>query len=100
MPNCAIQVNDVFIVCDAGGGTVVSRLKVGSKQSSCLTQDLATYKVTAMEPALRVEEAATSSGDLCGSVMLNRRFLAFVEAKIGPFAQEYMQDVRLMLKIR
>ena len=34
MPNCAIQVNDVFIVCDAGGGTVVSSLNPASNQSS------------------------------------------------------------------
>jgi hypothetical protein len=100
MPNCAIQVNDVFIVCDAGGGTVVSNLSLASNQNSRAAQDLATYRITALEPALRVEEAATGSGDLCGSVMLNRRFITFVEAKIGPFAQEYMQDVGSMSKIK
>lgn len=95
MPNCAIRVNDVFIVCDAGGGTVVSSPEVGFQEYGSHDQDLATYRITALEPALRVEEAAVGSGDLCGSVMLNRRFLAFVEQTIGPFAQEYMQDVSL-----
>jgi hypothetical protein len=61
-------------------------------------QDLATYEITTLDPALRVKEAAVGTGDLCGSVMLNRRFVAFVESKIGPFAQEYMKDVGSILK--
>ncbi|CZR65853.1 uncharacterized protein PAC_15753 [Phialocephala subalpina] len=77
LPNCSFEVNDVFVVCDAGGGTV----------------DLATYRITALSPNLRVEEAAVGSGDICGSVMLNRRFLNLVEQRIGPMGAGYVQDL-------
>jgi hypothetical protein len=56
-------------------------------------KDLATYRITALEPALRVEEAAVGSGDICGSVLLNRRFLNLVEERIGPMGAGYVQDV-------
>ncbi|KAF2254078.1 actin-like ATPase domain-containing protein [Trematosphaeria pertusa] len=77
LPNCALKVNDVFVVCDAGGGTV----------------DLATYRITTFQPSLRVNEEVVGKGELCGSVMLNRRFMEFVEKKIGPFAQEFQDDI-------
>lgn len=65
----------------------------GLKSFADKMEDLATYRITALEPALRVEEAAVGSGDICGSVMLNRRFLELVEQRIGPMGAGYVQDV-------
>ncbi|KAL8653946.1 MAG: hypothetical protein Q9226_003636 [Calogaya cf. arnoldii] len=57
-----IKVGDTFVLCDAGGGTV----------------DLISYKVSALKPALCIEEAAPGSGSLCGSTFLNRIFHKFL----------------------
>ncbi|KAL9604643.1 MAG: hypothetical protein Q9219_000363 [cf. Caloplaca sp. 3 TL-2023] len=62
-----IKVEDTFVLCDAGGGTV----------------DCITYKVAALKPALRVAEAAPGSGSLCGSTFLNRIFHKFLEEKLA-----------------
>ncbi|KAF3129560.1 hypothetical protein TWF703_008847 [Orbilia oligospora] len=62
-----IKVGDVFILCDAGGGTV----------------DLISYKITQIEPALRVEEAAVGSGDKCGASYVETEFLSWLEKWIG-----------------
>ncbi|KAL8693927.1 MAG: hypothetical protein Q9218_001341 [Villophora microphyllina] len=58
-----IQIGDTFVLCDAGGGTV----------------DLISYKVSALKPVLRIQEAAPGSGSLCGSTFLNRIFQKFLE---------------------
>ncbi|KAI4268935.1 MAG: hypothetical protein L6R38_007671 [Xanthoria sp. 2 TBL-2021] len=57
-----IKVGDTFVLCDAGGGTV----------------DLISYKVSALKPVLRIEEAAPGNGSLCGSTFLNRIFHKFL----------------------
>lgn len=62
-----IKVGDTFVLCDAGGGTV----------------DLISYKVAALKPSLRIEEAAPGTGSLCGSTFLNRIFHKFLEDKLG-----------------
>ncbi|KAI5850386.1 hypothetical protein DFP73DRAFT_539181 [Morchella snyderi] len=61
-----LRLDDNFVVCDAGGGTV----------------DLITYKVTQLDP-LQVEESAVGDGGLCGSTYLNRRFEEYLEGRIG-----------------
>jgi hypothetical protein len=71
----SLKVNDNFIVCDAGGGTV----------------DLIAYKVTSVHP-LRVEESAVGTGGLCGSAFLNYRFEDFVKARIGAERFENMRQ--------
>ncbi|KAL8736565.1 MAG: hypothetical protein Q9181_002356 [Wetmoreana brouardii] len=58
-----IKVGDTFVLCDAGGGTV----------------DLISYKVSALKPVLRIEEAAPGNGSLCGSTFLNRIFHKLLE---------------------
>ncbi|KAI9775604.1 MAG: hypothetical protein M1839_001005 [Geoglossum umbratile] len=73
LPDRALGKGDVFIICDAGGGTV----------------DLATYKITSPEPRLQVDEVAVGIGGLCGSAMLNMKFRAFVATKLG---QEISND--------
>ncbi|KAJ7145829.1 hypothetical protein C8R44DRAFT_972814 [Mycena epipterygia] len=53
-----------FIVCDAGGGTV----------------DLAVYKIIGDPAHLEIAEIAARSGANCGSLFLDLRFRALVEA--------------------
>ena len=63
----SIEVGDTFVLCDAGGGTV----------------DLISYTVSELKPILKVTEAATGSGRLCGSTFLNRIFQKYLVDKLG-----------------
>ncbi|MCJ1404053.1 hypothetical protein MMC11_007277 [Xylographa trunciseda] len=62
-----LKVGSVFVLVDAGGGTV----------------DLISYKVIALKPILKVKEAAPGTGALCGSTYINRLFKAFLSRKLG-----------------
>jgi len=62
-----ICVGDVFVLCDAGGGTV----------------DLISYKITQVQPSFRVEEAAIGSGDKCGATYVDKEFLSWLERWLG-----------------
>ncbi|KAM7198281.1 hypothetical protein V8F33_005072 [Rhypophila sp. PSN 637] len=62
-----VKVGDVFVLCDAGGGTV----------------DLISYKITQIQPTFRIEEAAIGSGDKCGATYVDKEFLAWLEKWIG-----------------
>ena len=62
-----VKVDDTFVLCDAGGGTV----------------DLISYTVSGLKPMLKIEEAASGTGGLCGSTYLNRIFEQFLIAKFG-----------------
>ncbi|PYH33730.1 Hsp70 family protein [Aspergillus neoniger CBS 115656] len=83
-PN-SIENNDVVVVCDAGGGTV----------------DLISYCVKTVSP-LRLEEVSEgSAGDICGSVLLDAAFKAFLNVlvndkhlsgKSSELALKYWQD--------
>jgi len=61
-----LAVGESFILCDAGGGTV----------------DLISYTITSLYPMLKVKEAASGTGGLCGSTFLNRRFGEFLSNKL------------------
>ncbi|CCT63195.1 related to hsp70 protein [Fusarium fujikuroi IMI 58289] len=63
----ALSVGDCFVVCDAGGGTV----------------DLISYEVVATEPTLDLAEAVPGSGNMSGSLGLNKRFAEAVKNLIG-----------------
>ena len=63
----SIEIGDTFVLCDAGGGTA----------------DLISYTVSELKPILKVTEAATGSGRLCGSTFLNRIFQKFLVDKLG-----------------
>ncbi|KAG6116280.1 hypothetical protein E4U14_000333 [Claviceps sp. LM454 group G7] len=63
----SIKKNDVFVVCDAGGGTV----------------DLISYEVLATAPKLKVKELVPGTGGMAGSLGLNQRFAAAVEELVG-----------------
>ena len=62
-----LKVNDTFVLCDAGGGTV----------------DLISYTVSELRPLLKIKEASSGTGGLCGSTYLNRIFEHFLIAKFG-----------------
>ena len=72
-----LKVNDNFIVCDAGGGTV----------------DLISYKIIQLSP-LRVEESAVGTGGLCGSTFLNYRFEDHIRSRLGVDRYEQMKEHR------
>ncbi|KAL9130078.1 MAG: hypothetical protein Q9217_001637 [Psora testacea] len=63
----SIQIGDTFVLCDAGGGTV----------------DLISYTVSELKPILKVQEAASGAGRLCGSTFLNRIFSTFLIDKLS-----------------
>ncbi|KAH9864003.1 hypothetical protein J1614_009936 [Plenodomus biglobosus] len=59
-------VDDGFIVCDMGGGTV----------------DLISYRVAGLEPTL-LEEVTIGSGSQCGGSFVERGFLKWLERRLG-----------------
>ncbi|PIG88527.1 Hsp70 family chaperone [Aspergillus arachidicola] len=58
--------NDVFIVCDAGGGTV----------------DLISYQIKTLEPLVLVE-VTEGTGRICGSMLLDQRFEELLRDRMG-----------------
>ncbi|KAH0545470.1 hypothetical protein FGG08_000471 [Glutinoglossum americanum] len=63
----AIKVNDNFVICDAGGGTV----------------DLISYRIRAIKPDLEVEECAVGTGDKCGATFVDQEFISWLKEKLG-----------------
>jgi hypothetical protein len=61
-----IRKGEIFVVCDAGGGTV----------------DLISYKVIGTEP-LQLEECVEGSGKLCGAVFLDDDFEKMIAQQLG-----------------
>lgn len=59
-------VNDGFIMCDMGGGTV----------------DLISYRVNKVKP-VAVEEVTIGCGDQCGGTFVDRAFFKWLEIKLG-----------------
>ena len=51
-----------------------------------------------MDPTLELEEAAVGMGGVCGSVLLNTRFLDLVEKKVGTLSAEDRKDVCRMTR--
>lgn len=60
-----LKVDDTFIICDAGGGTV----------------DLTSYTIRHFNP-ISLDGAGKGSGGLCGSSFLNRIFANYLERKM------------------
>ena len=87
LPDFSVKKGDVFVTCDAGGGTVVrlfQPLELASGGPN-MWQDLTTYRVFETSPLLRVDEVTVGSGELCGSVYLNRRFEDFVRERLATY---------------
>ncbi|CAI7672421.1 unnamed protein product [Penicillium discolor] len=57
---------DVYMICDAGGGTV----------------DLISYKITQVDP-ITLEEAVEGTGGLCGGIFIDNAFERIVKARLG-----------------
>ncbi|KAF5593958.1 hsp70 family chaperone [Fusarium pseudoanthophilum] len=57
---------DVFVICDAGGGTV----------------DLISYKVENTDP-VALQEAVVGSGGLCGGIFIDQEFQRICKARLG-----------------
>src|SRR5271155_1856676 len=59
-----LQPGDYFVLCDAGGGTVVSSFRShGFPSSNCLPshQDVVSYRVTQLEPSLELEKMTNAT---------------------------------------
>lgn len=61
-----VHIGDVFVICDAGGGTV----------------DLITYEVQSLTP-LCFREVVPGSGGLCGAAFLNYGFEDLLKQRLG-----------------
>ncbi|KAF7551172.1 hypothetical protein G7Z17_g5193 [Cylindrodendrum hubeiense] len=61
-----IKRGDVYLVCDAGGGTV----------------DLISYKIISTSP-IHMEEAVEGSGGLCGGIFIDEVFESIVKNRLG-----------------
>jgi len=73
----SLQVGDVYVIADCGGGTV----------------DLISYEITAVEPRLCVKECVIGTGGLCGSTSLNRRFEALIKKRVGETEYANMSSI-------
>ncbi|KAG8628970.1 hypothetical protein KVT40_002835 [Elsinoe batatas] len=67
LQNKDLKIGDVYIVCDAGGGTV----------------DLITLEVTRLDP-MQFREVVPGEGGLCGSAFINFGFENLMKTKFGP----------------
>lgn len=61
-----LAVGDGFVVCDMGGGII----------------DLISYRVASVEPT-GAKEATIGTGDQCGGSFVDRRFIQWLEDKVG-----------------
>ncbi|KAF9777765.1 hypothetical protein IL306_004333 [Fusarium sp. DS 682] len=65
-PGRRTKPNEVYLVCDAGGGTV----------------DLITYKIGSVNPIL-MDEAVEGSGGLCGGIFIDEAFEYIIKNRLG-----------------
>ncbi|OKL64061.1 hypothetical protein UA08_00165 [Talaromyces atroroseus] len=69
-----LQVNETFVLCDAGGGTV----------------DLSSHTIESLSMSpfhCKLAEAAAGSGGLCGSSFLNRIFEKYLQRKFKDYPE-------------
>lgn len=78
---------DTFVVCDAGGGYDIFQFLESRALYVILTfyrtVDLISYTVSKLKPTPQLHEAAPGSGDLCGSIFLNRIFAKYMKDRFG-----------------
>ncbi|CAI4212717.1 unnamed protein product [Parascedosporium putredinis] len=58
--------DEVYVVCDAGGGTV----------------DLISYQVASLDP-IRLDETAEGTGGVCGGIFIDEAFECICKARLG-----------------
>ncbi|KAI8713929.1 hypothetical protein NCS52_01239000 [Fusarium sp. LHS14.1] len=80
----SLKKGDVFVVCDAGGGTV----------------DLISYKINSISP-LEIEECAIGDGGLCGSTHMDECFEKCVKTLVGEAQYSGIRDIdkKKMLRV-
>ncbi|KAK9412833.1 putative Hsp70 family chaperone [Seiridium unicorne] len=61
-----LRSNDVYVICDAGGGTV----------------DLISYKVGDLDP-IELHEAVVGTGGLCGGIFIDEQFEHLCKQRLG-----------------
>ncbi|KAF1944788.1 Hsp70 family protein [Clathrospora elynae] len=61
-----LKIDDGFVVCDMGGGTV----------------DLISYRIAGNTPTI-VEEVTIGTGDQCGGSFVDREFITWLERRLG-----------------
>ncbi|KAJ5696743.1 hypothetical protein N7536_007155 [Penicillium majusculum] len=61
-----LETNDVYVICDAGGGTV----------------DLITYRVGELDP-IEMHEAVIGTGGLCGGIFVDEAFETLCRDRLG-----------------
>ena len=86
-----LRSGDHFLMCDAGGGTVVT-LSLFQITHPC--QDLIAYKVSSLTP-FRVAECTVGTGGHCGAIYLDRRFENFILKKFEMAGITSIGDKRL-----
>ncbi|KAI5782090.1 hypothetical protein DFH27DRAFT_656534 [Peziza echinospora] len=79
----SVKVGDVYLIVDCGGGTV----------------DLISYKITAIEPSLKMKECTVGTGGICGSTLIDRTFEGMIRRKLGTelfgkMTDEDLQEMR------
>ncbi|KAF2814349.1 uncharacterized protein BDZ99DRAFT_437244 [Mytilinidion resinicola] len=74
-----VRPGDVFVVCDAGGGTV----------------DLTSYKVQMTDPAVDVKEAVEPDGKMCGAIFVDQEFQNFLRGTLSPRRYDKMTPTQL-----
>ncbi|KAL1307037.1 hypothetical protein AAFC00_005660 [Neodothiora populina] len=65
LPPDTLKVGETVVLCDAGGGTV----------------DLISYSIESLTPVPIVSETTPGSGQLCGSIYLDRIFAQYLEKR-------------------
>ncbi|OAA40481.1 Hsp70 family chaperone [Beauveria brongniartii RCEF 3172] len=73
---------DTIVVCDAGGGTV----------------DLISYEIDKVSPTLELREIVPGTGDMVGSIALNRRFKTAVKELIPSDRWQKFKASRAMVR--
>jgi hypothetical protein len=77
---------DRFLVCDAGGGTVV-RVQLGKEKITL--QDLISYEMVTRRP-FKVKEVTVGTGSLCGAISLNENFKKLLRERLGVSSGEIL----------
>ncbi|KAK0728618.1 hypothetical protein B0T26DRAFT_768300 [Lasiosphaeria miniovina] len=65
-PNCRAKPGEVYVICDAGGGTV----------------DLISYKIDRVDP-VAMKEAVVGTGGLYGAIFVDEAFESICKARLG-----------------
>ncbi|KAL8835826.1 MAG: hypothetical protein Q9176_006707 [Flavoplaca citrina] len=91
----ALMINDAFVVCDMGGGTVVSRqpgpnIAMIDSADDCF-EDLISYEVQQVEP-LKIKERVIGDGPLQNSMLSDKSFQTNIETVVGEAQRNGMEQ--------